>query len=67
MFCIYENIFFNFFYIKKMTNIYIKTTKKDSRERYQNLFEEEKDNRQKKSKKDIKMFLRTKSISFFRI
>ena len=50
-----------------MTNIYIKTTKKDSRERYQNLFEEEKDNRQKKSKKDIKMFLRTKSISFFRI
>ena len=50
-----------------MTNIYIKTTKKDSRERYQNLFEEEKDNRQKKSKKDIKMFVRTESISFFRI
>ena len=40
---------------------------KEAYERYQNLSEKEKDKRRKKSKKDIKIFLRNKSRRYLSI
>ena len=60
-----NQIFLVIFSIYKKKQMILSKTLKKARERYQNLSEEKKEKR--RSEKDIKIFLRSKSRSYFSI